>query len=228
MRCKATAVVLVLAFAVGAVYAQGGLALCVRPGMVINAAHIGYKSDMFFIGGGLEFASASWTDNETRTVRDSGGGWDTTYTNKYATKMEASVFLPQVAAKVFFGGSGSEEGGQAAGSVRPYVGASAFYSLAMVSSSTTYDDSTYKDTTTSRMLQDVLGGNLGGTVSFGGEYYISRSFAFSAEFGARYLFGGISQKSHYDYYSGYYEDVVMKSKLGLGLTYTTIGLNFYF
>lgn len=227
MRRKATAVVLVLAFAVGAVYAQGGLALCVRPGMLINAAHIGYKSDMFFIGGGLEFASASWKDDETRTVNDTGPYSETTYTVKYVTKMDASVFLPQVAAKVFFGGGGSEDGGQAAGSVRPYLGASAFYSLAMVSASTTYDDSTYKDTTTSRMLQDVLGGNLGGTVSFGGEYYISSSFAFSAEFGARFLFGGIDQKYHYDNYNGY-QDVAMKSKLGLGLTYTTLGLNFYF
>jgi hypothetical protein len=224
MRCKATAVVLVIAFAVGAVHAEGGLAFCVRPGLLVNAAQVGYKSDMFFIGGGLEFASASWTDDRTSTVNDTTPEYETTYTVKSATKMDASVFLPQIAAKVYFGG---KEGVQEAGSARPYAGLSAFYSLAMASASTTHDDSTYKDTTTARMLQDVLGGNFGGTVSFGGEYYISSSLALSAEFGARFLFGGVDQKYRYDNYYGY-EDVALKSKLGLGLTYTTLGLNFYF
>jgi hypothetical protein len=34
-------------------------------------------------------------------------------------------------------------------------------------------------------------------------------------------------KYHYDNYSGP-EDIAMKDKLGLGFTYTTLGLNFYF
>lgn len=226
MRCKAVAMALVIAMAVGAVHAEGGLAFCVRPGLLINAAHIGYKTDNLFVGGGLEFASASWNENQTKTVTDTFPESETTYTYKSGTKMDASVFLPQIAAKVFFGG-GNEESGQGGGFARPYLGLSAFYSLAMVSTSTTYGDSTYKDTMTSRMLQDVLGGNLGGTVSFGGEYYIARSLSLSAEFGARFLFGGIDQKYHHDYYYQY-EDGVLKSKLGLGLTYTTLGLNFYF
>jgi hypothetical protein len=227
MRRIVAAVVLGIIVVAGAVHAEGGLAFCVRPGLLVNAAQIGYKSAVFFVGGGLEFASASWKDDQTRTVTDTGPYYETTYTRITGTKMDASVFLPQIAAKVFFGGSGSEGGGQGAGFARPYLGLSAFYSLAMVSASMTYDDSTYKDTTTARMLQDVLGGNFGGTVSFGGEYYISSSLALSAEFGARFLFGGVNQKYHNDWYYGY-EDVALKSKLGLGLTYTTLGLNFYF
>jgi hypothetical protein len=221
---RIVAAALMIVAAAGAVQAQNGLAFCVRPGLLVNAAQIGYKSDMFFIGGGLEFASASWMDEETRFVNDTTPGYETTYTVKSAEKMDASVFLPQIAAKIYFGG---REGARAAGSARPYVGLSAFYSLAMASASTTHDDSTYKDTTTARMLQDVLGGNLGGTISFGGEYYISSSLALSAEFGARFLFGGVNQKYRNDYYYSY-EDVDLKSKLGLGLTYTTLGLNFYF
>jgi len=227
VRRKATAMTLVIAIAAAAAYAQGGLAFSVRPGLLINAAHVGYKADNFFIGGGLEFATASWSDNYKTTHYDTMETYDTTYTDEYGSNVSASVFLPQVAAKYYFGGDALEANGNGGGFARPFVGLCAFYSLASASVSTTDNDSIYKDTTTSRMVQDVLGGNFGGTVSFGGEYYISRSLSLSAEFGARFLWGGVDQKYRDEYYYGY-GDVTMMSKLGLGLTYTTLGLNFYF
>jgi hypothetical protein len=73
-----------------------------------------------------------------------------------------------------------------------------------------------------------LGGNLGGTVSFGGEYYFSRHLALDGEFGVRYLFGNVGQTyRENEYYHGY-DDVTQRERLGLGLTYTTLGLSFYF
>ncbi len=225
MRGAMVVAVAAMVAAVHVANAEGGLAFTVRPGLLINAAQVGYSTDNFFIGGGLEFASASWSSSEERVQHDTTVFPETTYTYRHGTKVGASVFLPQVAAKYSWGGATAA--GRDGGYARPFVGASLFYSIASASVTTTDEDSTYKDTTTSRSLRDVLDGNLGGTVSFGGEYYISHSLSLSAEFGVRYLFGGTDVKYHNDYYNGY-EDVALKDQLGLGFTYTTLGLNFYF
>lgn len=225
MRGVMVVVVAAMFAATGVANANGGLAFSVRPGLLINAAQVGYKTDNFFIGGGLEFASASWSNSYENVTHDTTVTPETTHTYKYGSKIGASVFLPQVAAKYFWGGA--EAANKDAGYARPFVGASLFYSIALANATTTDGNSTYKDTTTSRSLQDILGGNLGGTVSFGGEYYISHSLSLSAEFGVRYLFGGTDVKYHYDGFSGPIDDAT-KDKLGLGFTYTTLGLNFYF
>jgi hypothetical protein len=225
MRVAMVVTVVAMVAATSVANAEGGLAFTVRPGLLINAAQVGYKTDNFFIGGGLEFASASWSNSYESVQHDTTVFPETTYTYKYGTKIGASIFLPQVAAKYFWGGAAAadEDGGYA----RAFVGASLFYSIASVGITMTDDDSTYKDTATSRSLQGILGGNLGGTVSFGGEYHISHGLSLSAEFGVRYLFGDTDVKYHYDNYSGP-EDIAMKDKLGLGFTHTTLGLNFYF
>lgn len=224
MRRKWAVAAIVIMAAVAAAGANG-LAFSVRPGLIINAAQVGYKGDNYFIGGGLEFASASWTDNYQSTEYDTMVYPETSYVYKYGSSLKASVFLPQVAAKYFWGGTeGDERGG---GFARPFVGATVFYSIATASVTNTDSDSTWKDTVTSNELQGVLGGNLGGTLSFGGEYYFTRSLSLTGEFGVRYLFGGTSEKYRNDLYNGY-ENVNASDKLGLGFTYTTLGLNFYF
>jgi len=206
----------------GTTWAQSGLGLSIKPGFIINAAHIGYKSDNLFIGGGLEFASASLSANFERTYKDTWGPRDTTITEKYGTKVDASVFLPQVAVKALLGGPGEEDGNER-GYARPYIWGSVFYSLASVKSSFTYGDSTKHDTLTEKIAGDILGGNLGGTVAIGGEYYIAKSLSLSGEFGCRFLFGGIKQEFR-DEYSSYVNDVTkLDGKLGLGVTYTTWG-----
>lgn len=205
MRREVAAVVLVVILAAGSAYAEGGLAFCVKPGLLINAAHIGYKADNLFVGGGLEFASVSVS---TKSTSES-------YT--YTSNVGVSVFLPQVAARMFFGNIGEEASG--VGYARPYGGASLFYSIAGASITTSDGETTRRDTTDERMIRDVLGGNVGGTVSFGGEYYIARSLSLGGEFGVRFLFGGTK-------YEGY--SYTSTSSLGLGFTYTTLGLNFYF
>jgi hypothetical protein len=134
--------VVAMVAAAGMANAEGGLAFSVRPGLLINATQVGYKTDNFFIGGGLEFASASWSNSYESVQHDTTVFPETTYTYKYGSKIGASVFLPQVAAKYFWGGAAAadKDGGYA----RPFVGASVFYSIASINVTMTDDDSTYK------------------------------------------------------------------------------------
>ncbi len=187
---------------------ESGLALSVKPGMIINAAHLGYNTGGLFAGFGLEFGSVSIESKTTYkdTINDS--------TYAYSSKNDAAVFLPQIATKIFLGEASSEGGG-----VVPYIWLSAFYSVAVTK--VTYGGES--DTLSARAMKDVLGGNLGGSIAFGGEYNFSSNFSLSGEFGVRLLFGGTKRK-----YDSYYGERIYEDKLGLGLTYTTMGLNFYF
>ncbi|MBM3323003.1 hypothetical protein FJY69_05960 [candidate division WOR-3 bacterium] len=209
----------------GTTWAQSGLGLSIKPGFIINAAHIGYKSDNLFIGGGLEFASASLSHNYEHIHRDSWEGRETTYTVKSETKTDVSVFLPQVAAKAFLGSR--DEDAAASGYARPYLWASVFYSLAGARCSYTDEDTTYQEVEWEKQVRDALGGNVGGAVAFGGEYYIATSLSLSGEFGCRFIFGDTKREvtREYEHSTDVYK---YADKLGLGFTYTTLGLNFYF
>jgi hypothetical protein len=211
--------------AVGAAQAQTGLALCIKPGFIINSAHIGYQSDNLFIGGGLEFASASLVSEYHHTYTDTTGP-DSSYDYWSKTTTEASVFLPQVAVKGFLGTVGEDASGS--GYARPYLWGSLFYSIATANVAFADEDTTYHTEEAEQEMRDLLGGNLGGAVAFGGEYYIARSLALTGEFGCRFIFGGTKTEEEHEY--GYYinDKTTYKDKLGLGFTYTTLGLNFYF
>ena len=187
---------------------ESGLALSVKPGMMINAAHIGYKTGSLFAGFGLEFGSVS-VESKT-TYKDTVN--DSTYVS--SSKNDATVFLPQLATKIFFGEASSEGTGAV-----PYIWLSVFYSVAMTK--VTYGGES--DTIAAREMRDLLGGNLGGAIAFGGEYNFSSNFSLSGEFGVRLLFGGTKTK-----YNSYYGERIYEDKLGLGFTYTAMGLNFYF
>lgn len=217
MRSVVTAVVVVIVLAVGSAYAEGGFALCVKPGMLVNAAQVGYKSDAFFAGFGLEFASAGLTADETEI----DSSFNPPEVHKTKINYDVSLFLPQIALKYFFGGTGTEGGG--GGVVRPYAAASAFYSLSAVRIQMSDGQVTVRDTSTERQVRDALDGNLGGTVAFGGEYFFSPKFSLGGEFGCRFLFGGQESSQQ----SPGYSDVI-KTTLGLGVAYTALGLNFYF
>jgi hypothetical protein len=182
------------------------LAFCVKPGMLVNGAHFGYKTDMFFAGVGLEYGSVSVNSKYSVTYSD------TTYEDK--SKTNASVFLPQLCARVYLGNNAQEEP-----SIRPYVWLSVFYSIATVK--VTYNDQ--PEIQTEKEIKDLLSGNYGGSLAFGSEYYFSPHFSIGGEFGIRTLFGGT--KTTYTSTSYSYTD---ETNLGLGLTYTALGLNFYF
>jgi hypothetical protein len=185
---------------------SSSLAFCVKPGMLVNGAHFGYKTDMLFAGVGLEFGSVSVNSKYRVTYGD------TTYEDK--SKTNASVFLPQICARVYLGNNTQEEPG-----IRPYVWLSVFYSIA--TAKVTYNDQ--PEIEAEKEIKDLLGGNYGGSLAFGSEYYFSPHFSIGGEFGIRTLFGGT--KSEYTGSSYTYTDEV---NLGLGLTYTAFGLNFYF
>jgi len=215
---KVLAIAGIVVIAAGAAWAQdGGFGISLKPGMIINGAHFGYKSDAYFAGVGLEFASVGLTNKSTE--RDSWSGQWQEHT--YTTKTDVSVFLPQVAARAYFGSAGENEGG--GGFARPYVWLSAFYSIATAKMTSSNGDTTVRDTSSERQIKDLLGGNLGGSVAVGGEYFFNRSLSITGEFGCRMLFGGTKTKYESESYS-----YVTASSLGLGVTYTTLGLNFYF
>jgi len=217
MRRIVAAVAVLIVLAVGSAHAQGGFALCVKPGMLVNAAQVGYKSDNLFAGVGCEFATVGLASEES--VVDSL--YDPPMTYDYNSKTDVSLFLPQIALRYFFGRTATEGGG--GGEVRPYAALSAFYSLSAVRISSSDGETTVRDTSSERAMRDVLNGNIGGTVAFGGEYFFNPSFSLGGEFGCRMLFGG--QESSYEY-PGYSH--VSKNTLGLGVVYTALGLNFYF
>jgi hypothetical protein len=147
--------------------------------------------------------------------------------SEFTTKTDASIFLPQVAARFFFGGGG--EGGsfgmgaEGGGEVRPYAAVSAFYSLSSARVSESDGVTTVRDTAYERQLNDMLTGNFGGTVAVGGEYFFVPGFSIGGEFGCRMLFGSQSESSYY--WSG---SQVTTESFGLGVVYTALGLNFYF
>jgi hypothetical protein len=211
---KFSAVVATIAIACVAVQADPGLAFSVKPSMLLNAAHVGYSTDNFFIGGGLEFASVSLSSEYTYEYPEGEE-----YTGK--SKTDVSVFLPQVAARVNLMSIGGDT--QDAGYARPFFGAVLFYSIATASITGSYGETTQHDTIMEKNVTDLLGGNIGGTVAFGGEYFIARALSLSGELGVRCVFGGASSE-----YEGYEYTYVSSEQLGLGFTYTALGLNFYF
>lgn len=178
--------------------------------MIQNAVQFGYKADNFFAGLGLEFATVSVS---TKTEYKYGE-----QTQTFTTKVSGNLFMPQIGTRYFFA-KGANEGGY----VTPYIGANLFYTLGKVSISQSDGQTTYRDTTTEKILNDVLSGNIGGTLGFGGEYYFSKNFSIGGEFGIRMLFGSTKTEV-----PDYYYEHTMSNNLGLGVTYTTLGLNFYF
>ncbi|MCL6465569.1 MAG: hypothetical protein K6T77_02290 [candidate division WOR-3 bacterium] len=192
-------------------WADAQFGFSVKPGMSLNAVQFGYKADNLFAGLGLEFASLSVSSK----VKYEYG--EQTYT--YTTKVGGNLFMPQLGARYFF--VKNEDKGSY---VTPYIGTSLFYTFGKVSISESDGETTYRDTTMEKTLNDVLSGNIGGTLGFGGEYYLSNNFSIGGEFGIRMLFGGTKTKVP-DYY---YEEYTLTNNLGLGVTYTTLGLNFYF
>jgi len=217
MRRMMAAAAVVVLIAVGIAHAEGGFAFCVKPGMLVNAAQVGYKSDNLFAGVGCEFVTVGLSSKYSET----DSMYEPPHVYNSTSKYDLSLFLPQLALKYFFGGTGGDGGGS--GEVRPYAAASAFYTLSAVRITSTDGETTVRDTMSERQVRDVLNGNVGGMVAFGGEYFFSPKFSIGGEFGCRMLFGGQESSNDYPGYS-----YVSSNTLGLGVVYTAFGLNFYF
>jgi len=168
--------------------------MSIKPGMYLNAAHFGFTTNRLFYGFGLECLSVSaksaYSYNSQTSTSTTG----------------ATVFLPQLASKLFLKRTMPE-----VTNIKPYLWLNLFYSIAMANAG--------DDEETEAAIEDLLGGNFGGSLAFGSEYYFSPNFSIGGEYGMRFLFGGT--KDTYGSYS-------YKENLGLGITYTALGLNFYF
>lgn len=175
--------------------------------VVSSAAHLGYRGSNFFAGAGLEYSGYS---AEVRDIyRDTSGHQDS---SSISGAVRYSIYLPQVAARYYFGGGGvgSEQGG----GISPYVGASAFYSIG----STDYIDYGVRDTAMIRQLNRELTGNLGGSVAFGAEYAFSPSFSIGGEFGLRLVSIVLGDEP---------ESSTVQSEVGAE-THAALCLNYYF
>jgi len=80
----AAAVVVLIAF--GIAHAEGGFAFCVKPGMLVNAAQVGYKSDNLFAGVGCEFVTVGLSSKYSET--------DSTYEPPTSTTQPVSTTFP--------------------------------------------------------------------------------------------------------------------------------------
>jgi len=194
------ATILILVVSIVGLNGQGAdkrFTMSIKPGMYLNAAHFGITTGRIFAGFGLECLSVSVKSTYT------SGSSSSTF------KTGATVFLPQLASKVFL----SDKLATGTG-VQPYLWLSLFYSIA--TAKVTYGGQS--DTESEKAIKDLLGGNFGGSIAFGGEYHFAPEFSIGGEFGLRLLFGGTKSGTTYTY----------EDNLGLGLTYTALGLNFYF
>jgi hypothetical protein len=179
-----------------------GFAMSLKPGMYLTAAHFGYYSAKTFFGIGLEVASISVKSTYTYG------------TSTNTANVGATILLPELAGKIFLSDALSEDTG-----IRPYIWLSAFYTIGMASmtSNGQHNDEAEKS------MEDLLSGNIGGLIGFGSEYFFSPQFSIGGEFGLRLMFGGTETEYSYGKYTS-----TVKDNLGLGLTYTSLGLNFYF
>lgn len=174
--------------------------------VVSSAAHFGYRTGSFLVGAGLEYSGYS---AEVRDIyRDTSGHADS---SKVSGALRYSIFLPQVAARYYFGGG---DGSEQEGGISPYVGLSAFYSIG----ATDYIYDGVRDTAMIRQLNKELTGNLGGSVAFGAEYAFSPSFSIGGEFGLRLvsIVLGDEPKSY-----------TVQTEIGAE-TYAALCLNYYF
>lgn len=175
---------------------------------VTSAAHFGYRAGSFLIAVGLEYSGYSGEDRDI--YRDTSGHADS---SSVSSALRYSIFLPQVSARYYFGGAG-EEGSQPDGTISPYVGLSAFYSIG----SSDYIEYGVRDTSVIRMLNDDLTGDFGGTVAVGAEYAFNQRFSIGGEFGLRLVSTSVGDQP---------EPYTVHDEVGAE-THAALCLNYYF
>jgi hypothetical protein len=231
---KKTIAVLVLALAILESAAHAQLVFGVKPGLTGNSAQLGLKLSGLMVFGGIEFIRA------TATTEESGSNiiysynynpvtyqYTTTYSlQPFSDKLETSmnVYAPFVGAKILLGGG---ESGKAGAYVTGIVG-KPFISGKSVDNG--------KDNESMTKFYENLSAWMF-MAGFGGEYFFSESFSIGGEFGLRIFLVNYKDESNettqvYDYQTGTAKNITRPHKynmdLGLGLTYSTIVLNYYF
>jgi hypothetical protein len=200
----------------------------VKPGLTMNSGQVGFKMNNLVLLGGLEFLRTTATTDESGTrlnyvyspLPPYGSYQLAPYSDK--TESSANIYVPFIGAKLLLGG---QETGKAGAYVTGYI------AKPIVSGKSVTNGK--EDESTKKLLDNL--GVWAFQAGFGGEYFFSESFSIGGEFGLRAflatynkedsqtqtVFDGVTTRS-YTTTSKYNLD------LGLGITYSTLCLNFYF
>ncbi|MCX6121709.1 MAG: hypothetical protein NTX44_08830 [Ignavibacteriales bacterium] len=228
---KKISIALIFASIVFASIAHAQLLFSVKPGLTGNSAQFGIKLGGLMAFGGLEYFRTA-TTTETSGLRyiyqySSTYPYTTSYQLvPYSDKYEASVnaYVPFVGAKVLLGG---RESGKIGAYITGIIG-KPFLSGKTVSNGIE-SESTKKffDNLSAWMF---LGG-------FGTEYFFSENFSIGGEFGLRVFLINYNEEANepmsvYNSQTGTYQYYNAQNKykfdLGMGITYSTLVLNYYF
>ena len=228
---KKISIALIFASIVFASIAHTQLLFSVKPGLTGNSAQFGIKLGGLMAFGGLEYFRTATTTEESgmRLVYHYSTIYPYTNTYQlepYSDKYEASVnaYVPFVGAKVLLGG---RESGKIGAYITGIIG-KPFLSGKTVSNGIE-SESTKKffDNLSAWMF---LGG-------FGTEYFFSENFSIGGEFGLRVFLINYNEESNepmsvYNSQTGTYQYYNTQNKykfdLGMGITYSTLVLNYYF
>ncbi|MBE0433238.1 hypothetical protein IBX73_07215 [candidate division WOR-3 bacterium] len=201
MKYKLLAVCMTLG--VGIAAADPGFMLTVKPGNLVEGFDLGVKAGRFVPMFGLDVGSAGMSSHYTVEYNDS-------LVYEFDEEVGLTVFAPHIGFKYLLGRK----------DLRPYVGMSFLYTFG--SASVVFDG--VEDEDLSDRIGDVLSGNWGLGVNFGGEYFFSKNFSLGGSVGFKYFRGATS--SEFESVPGYIE--LTESTLGLGLSMANWSLNFYF
>lgn len=123
----------------------------------------------------------------------------------YESEFSILALMPQIGMKMFLGRR----------DVRPYLQGAVFTTLASV---TVLDDGTH-DETTEEMIEDYLTGLYGFCLGGGCEYFFAEGFSVGGEVDLRYFHADTEYPTNYR---------IESYTQSLSISYTAIGLNFYF
>lgn len=209
--------------------ASAQLVFGVKPGLTANSAQFGLHVGPIMLLGGMEFLRTSATTEESGTrLNYVYSGYPPYYGTyqlvPYNDKFETSVnvYVPFAGVKLLLA---SREAGKTGAYVTAYI---AKPIISGESSTNGKEDQDTKD------FFDNLG-VWAFQAGFGGEYFFSESFSIGGEFGLRMFIANYKEEDSqtqtvYDGVS--YRTYTTSNKydldLGLGITYSTLCLNFYF
>jgi hypothetical protein len=184
----------------GIASADPGFMISIRPGSIVDGFDIGARFGGFVPAIGLDYGyvTTSYT-NRYEYI-------DTTY--EYEGDLSMSIFVPHVGFRYLFGTQ----------DVKPFFGLNFLYTFG--SASTSYNGE--EDTLFADQVGDLLSGNWGLGVLFGGEYFFAKHFSLGGCISFRYFAGGTSVE--------YGEDprYLFEDAMSLGMSMASWSLNFYF
>ena len=209
---------------------QAQLLFGVKPGLVGNSGQFGLKIGGLMAFGGIEFIRTAITTEETgtRVVYHymNTPPYNSYYQlESYSDKRESTtnIYAPFVGAKILLGG-------RETGKTGAYI--TAIICKPLISGK---DVSNGVESESTKKFYENLSAWMF-MAGFGGEYFLSEDFSIGGEFGIRaFLFGYNEEENEvvpvYDYQTGTTRNYNTTRKynfdLGLGITYSTLVLNYY-